>query len=585
MSLREITFSSFCLLVSVFSAASATAQTSIMDIVEEYDAFLLEHSPDARARETGVAASEWPDVTPQGALEAQRELTRLYDLLNGMDSEALSEQDSLNRAILATQISDYLTTLALDEERMRIGGHIGFQMDVTSGISRTVIRNEADVVATIARLNAVPAYLDDVRANLERGLAEGFVAYEDPLKDSTDQLRAQVDAPIEETHFFAPFLHLPDNISEDRQAELTEEARAATLTAQGAFADILTFLEEDYAPHTRELPGIGTVPGGEAYYQTVLVLHTTREDLTPQAVHEIGLSEVARIRGQMDEIIEEVGFEGSFEEFLAFLRTDPQFYAQTPEELMIRAARIAKDLDYYMPAYFGVLPRQPYGVVPVPEAIAPGFSTGLYFPADMDQGQPGEYWVNTYALDQRPLYELPALTAHEAVPGHHHQIALMQELEGVPEFRRNFFSTAFIEGWGLYSETLAGEMGLYKTPYERFGKLSYEMWRACRLVADTGMHAMGWTREEAEACFLENTALAPLNIETEVTRYISWPGQALAYKIGELTILGLRDEAREALGYDFDIRAFHDEVLGQGALPLGLLETRIRAWIDEQAAE
>ncbi len=284
----------------------------------------------------------------------------------------------------------------------------------------------------------------------------------------------------------------------------------------------------------------------------------------------------------MESIIAEVEFEGTFEEFIAFLRTDPQFYAQTPEELLEKASEMSKRLDAILPRYFGILPRLPYGVEAVPAAIAPGYTTGRYSGGDADKGIAGTYLVNTYALDQRPLYELPALSAHEAVPGHHLQIALAQELRNVPEFRKSYYATAFGEGWGLYAEKLAGEAGFYRTPYERFGQLSYEMWRACRLVADTGLHHYGWSREEAEACFNENTALAPLNIQTEVTRYIGWPGQATAYKVGELKILELRARAKEALGEAFDIRAFHDELLGAGAMPLDALDQRIQMWIETQ---
>jgi len=284
----------------------------------------------------------------------------------------------------------------------------------------------------------------------------------------------------------------------------------------------------------------------------------------------------------MEKIIAEVGFEGSFAEFLAFLRTDPQFYAKTPEELLSVAAVLSKQLDAALPRFFGKLPRLPYGVSPVPAEIAPGYTTARYSGGDAQNGRAGTYLVNTYRLDQRPLYEMPALTAHEAVPGHHLQIALAQELENVPEFRRSYYATAFGEGWGLYAERIAGEAGLFTTPYERFGALSYEMWRACRLVADTGMHWYGWTREQGEACFRENSALAELNIKTEVTRYIGWPCQALGYKIGEITLRELRAEAEAALGEDFDIRAFHDLVLEEGAMPLSLLEGRVRAWVSKQ---
>ena len=281
----------------------------------------------------------------------------------------------------------------------------------------------------------------------------------------------------------------------------------------------------------------------------------------------------------MDSVIRDTGFEGSFSEFLNFLRTDPQFYAKSREELLMHASYIAKQIDGKMPEYFGTLPRLSYGVIPVPKAIEKNYTTGRYFSGNPDRGQAGNYVVNTYNLPNRPLYNLPALTAHEGVPGHHMQIAIGQELKGLPKFRRSLYPTAFGEGWGLYAEKLAGEMGIYKTPYEKFGQLSYEMWRACRLVVDTGLHWKGWTREQAEACFLENSALAPHNIKTEVQRYISWPGQALAYKVGELKILELRSKAKTELGADFDIRRFHDAVLLNGGLPLEMLERQINRFI------
>ncbi|MEL6569269.1 MAG: DUF885 domain-containing protein, partial [Pseudomonadota bacterium] len=295
-------------------------------------------------------------------------------------------------------------------------------------------------------------------------------------------------------------------------------------------------------------------------------------------------NEVARIREEMKAIIEEVGFAGDFDGFLRFLREDSRFYARTPQDLLEKASTISKRLDASLPQFFGRLPRLPYGVSPVPASIAPGYTTGRYAQGDPETGRSGTYLVNTFRLDQRPLYELPALTAHEAVPGHHLQIALAQEMRDVPDFRRSFYATAFGEGWALYAEKLAGEAGIYTTPYERFGALSYEMWRACRLVADTGLHWYGWSREQAEACFIENTALSPLNIETEVTRYIGWPGQAVAYKVGELKILELRREAENALGADFDLRAFHDHLLGKGSMPLSTLQARMRQWVEDQKA-
>lgn len=323
-----------------------------------------------------------------------------------------------------------------------------------------------------------------------------------------------------------------------------------------------------------------SLDGGREAYAVAVAFHTAGAGYSPEEIHQLGQTEVARIRAEMDAVIEELAFEGSFEDFIAFLRTDPQFYAKTPEQLLEKASEMSKRLDALLPRYFKTLPRLPYGVEAVPAAIAPGYTTGRYSGGDADKGIAGTYLVNTYALDQRPLYELPALSAHEAVPGHHLQIALAQELADVPEFRKSYYATAFGEGWGLYAEKLAGEAGFYRTPYERFGQLSYEMWRACRLVADTGLHHYGWSRKEAAACFNENTALAPLNIQTEVTRYIGWPGQATAYKVGELKILELRARAKEVMGEGFDIRAFHDVVLGAGAMPLDALDQKVQDWID-----
>ena len=333
---------------------------------------------------------------------------------------------------------------------------------------------------------------------------------------------------------------------------------------------------------------IGTIaasdlPNGRAFYIN-RIRHFTSLDLTPEEIHKIGLAEVERIKGETLEVIREVGFKGDFKEFLAFLRTDPQFYAKTPEELLPRAAWIAKKMDGKLPALFRTLPRQPYTVEPVPDHMAPKYTSGRYVEAPAGSTQSGIYWVNTYKLDSRPLYNLEALTLHEAVPGHHLQIALGHELEQLPNFRRYYYISAFGEGWGLYSEWLGLEAGFYTDPYNNFGRLTYEMWRACRLVVDTGLHAMGWTRQQAIDYLAGNTALPLHEVETETDRYISWPAQALSYKLGELKIKELRRKAEAALGQSFDVRAFHDAVLGSGAVPLDVLEKNIDRFITEEAA-
>jgi hypothetical protein len=340
-------------------------------------------------------------------------------------------------------------------------------------------------------------------------------------------------------------------------------------------------MHERYVPNARTTLGASELPDGEAYYAALVRYYTTLDSATPDNVHERGLREVARIREEMNDVIAETGFDGSFDEFLEFLRTDPQFYARTPEELLMRAAWIAKKTDGRLPAYFGKLPRQPYSVEPVPAEIAPNYTAGRYVPAPPGGPRGGQYWVNTHALETRALYQLVALSLHEGVPGHHLQGALAYEVEDAPRFRQHFYPHAYGEGWGLYVEKLGVEMGLYDTPYDHFGRLSYEMWRACRLVIDTGIHAKGWTREQAVDYLASNTALSKHEVGTEIDRYIAWPGQALAYKIGELTLWDLRREAEAALGDAFDIREFHDVVLTSGGVPLELLRSMIRTYIDE----
>ncbi len=582
--MRNLLFSGLICCVAACASTPGWADDDLNAIIQDYEALQLEISPNAQARVNETLPSTWTDLSQERDAATLSTLESLSDRLSKINDSALSEDEALNLAILKTIIEDQITLARFDENRVPFTGDSGFGQHIVFALSNIRIQNEADAVATIERLKGIPDFLDMNVANMRRGLETGFVSYKDPLDTVMIQMKEQIVDDPEQSDLYLAFESLPASISEARQAELRAEAKEAIRAAISGFEKTVAFFETEYAPNTREKPGVMDLTDGRDYYRAVLAMHTTRPDLTPEEVHEIGQSEVERIRAEMDAIIEEVGFEGSFSEFLEFLRTDEQFYPKTAEDLMEKAARLSKDIDAEMPAFFKTLPRLSYGVEPVPAAIAPGYTTGRYVQGDPDKGEAGTYWVNTYALDQRPLYELPALTAHEAVPGHHHQIALSQELENVPQFRREYYATAFGEGWGLYSEYLGREMGLYDTPYERFGQLSMEMWRACRLVADTGMHWYGWSREEGEACFVENSALAPLNIKTEVTRYIGWPGQATAYKMGELTIKSLRKEAETALGNEFDLREFHDVVLEKGALPLEVLEMRVRDWIADQQA-
>ncbi|WP_233350447.1 DUF885 domain-containing protein [Henriciella barbarensis] len=583
MNLRSL---ATALLLSVASPALVYAQSNapeereaptIEQIVIDYEALIRSLDPSEAARAQDRAPDRWADVSPerieQTANEARALLARLQDV---------EDQSTPEWKILSHLLESHIAEAKFDTARLPFNGDWGFQAEPLYAARQVRIANEDDAEAWLSRLNAIPRYFNDHKTNMRRGIETGWTSHKDPLATTTAQIREQANVSPEESGLYAPLKNLPDTISPEAQDMIQASGRRAVAKAIEAYAEALYFMESVYAPAARADAGIANLNDGKAYYAAVIAYHTAGAGYSPEEIHQLGEREVARIRGEMETIIEELGYPGSFEDFQNFLRTDPQFYAQTPEDLLEKASRLSKRLDAILPAYFGKLPRLTYGVIPVPAEIAPGYTTGRYSSGDLEKGIEGNYLVNTYALDQRPLYELPALSAHEAVPGHHLQISLSQELEDVPRFRQQYYATAFGEGWGLYAEKLAGEAGIYETPYERFGALSMEMWRACRLVADTGLHWYGWSREEAEECFTNNSALAPLNIQTEVTRYIGWPGQATAYKIGELKILELRAAAKDALGTDFDIRDFHDVVLGAGALPLDALEARVTEWIESE---
>ncbi|MEP1142997.1 MAG: DUF885 domain-containing protein [Henriciella sp.] len=564
-----------------FTPLLAASQT-LDDLITKYESFNQAGDPEERAKAQGEEPQTWSDVTPQ-YLEARAE--KATAMLSALD--ALKDaQRTPEAAILRHLLQAHIDTHAYDTARIPFVGDWGFFAEPPFTAMRTRANTRAKAEAWIARLDDLPRYFDDQIANMQRGIDTNWTQNADPLSTSIAQIKAQIHADPTDSTLFVPFdsLDSSDLSAEDISA-LKAQGRVAVAAALEAYKALLTFMQEDYAAAARPGAGIAGLHGGQAAYAMRVSFHTAGAGYSPEEIHQLGQSEVARIRADMDDVVADVAFDGTFAEFIEFLRTDPQFYAETPEELLEKASEMSKRLDAILPRYFRTLPRLPYGVEAVPAAIAPGYTTGRYSGGDADKGIAGTYLVNTYALDQRPLYELPALSAHEAVPGHHLQIALAQELEDMPEFRRSYYATAFGEGWGLYAEKLAGEAGFYRTPYERFGQLSYEMWRACRLVADTGLHHYGWSRAEAETCFIENTALAPLNIETEVTRYIGWPGQATAYKVGELKILELRARAKAAMGEDFDIREFHDILLGAGAMPLDALERRIDDWIEEWVTE
>ena len=589
--IRLIVFSAALIALSAAAPLTAAGQTrltradgALARIIADYEALDRAADPVSAGQEGDAQAlSRLPDVSPEAEAARATALAALGARLAALDARRLSEDSALNATLLTRIIAERVEEIGYDFSRIAFENDSGF-FDLADYLARTTaIRTGLDADAWIARLEALPAYYDQNFANLRRGIATGFTQPRIVVDRVLAIARRQAETAPAQSPLLLPFAHLPATIPAAQQEQY--RARALALVRDRIapkMAEFVTLLEREYLPAARANIAWRSTPNGEATYR-FLVRRETTTNMTPDEIHALGLQEVARIRALMETTIRETGFTGSFAEFLHFLRTDPRFYARTEEELMMRAAEIAKRADDRLPGLFATLPRLPYGVRPVPAEVAEGYTTARYWPGSPAQGVAGGYMVNTSHLNQRPLYEFPALTLHEAVPGHHLQIALAQELSGLPYFRRTTQPTAFVEGWGLYAEFLGEEMGMYRDPYERFGRYSMEMWRACRLVADTGIHWLGWDIEQARRCFTENSALATHNIQTELERYISWPGQALAYKIGELRLRALRTEAQTALGERFDVRAFHDAVLLGGALPLDVLETRVRAWVAGQA--
>ncbi|MGE8216698.1 MAG: DUF885 domain-containing protein [Stenotrophomonas maltophilia] len=520
-------------------------------------------------------ATRMPDV---GAAAQQARL-KVWDevlvQLDRIDPKALSADNQINYAIYRDQVFNLAAEVRLRGYEMPFNADSSFWSSL-SFMARREMKTAQDFSNYIARLNDVPRYFDQQTENMRAGLKRGFSVPRAVLDGrevsiaTVSELKDPTQSPL-----YAPFKKLPASIPAAEQARLQAQARQAiSASVVPAFARLRTFFVDEYVPQARTTLAAEAMPDGKAYYRQQIHQYTTL-DLTPQQIHEIGLKEVARIQEEMNGIIKQVEFKGSFAQFLTFLRTDPQFYAKTPDELLHRAAWISKRVDGVIGKYM-TLPRARFTIVPVPPDIAPFWTAG--------RGGMGTYWLNTYNLPARPLYNLPALTLHESDPGHALQGALAAEQGEQPEFRRNAYISAYGEGWGLYCEKLGVEMGIYETPYEDFGRLTYEMWRAARLVIDTGVHHKGWTRAQAIAYLRDHTALSEHEVTTEVDRYISWPGQALSYKLGEIAIVRLRTQAEQELGPRFDVKGFHDAVLKQGSVPLPVLEQQIQAYIAQRKA-
>ena len=521
---------------------------------------------------------ELGDLTLNAMDRRTREAAAFLMRADRLDTMRLSAAERISRAILRRSLAEQVQGNQFGQRTMLFTTFSSWHTWFSDLPDSHPFRARADYDAYIARLAAFPRYNRGGIETTRAAVAQGFVQPCTPFVGYESTMRDAITASPDSARFMQPFGRRPAFYSEAEWIALRRHAIAMVRdSVTPAFKSLLDFFQKEYMPQCRQTAGISATPKGAEYY-AFRVHNETTTDLSPEEVHQLGLREVARIGATMDSLAKGAGF-ADRTAFIARLRTDPKYYARTPAELLAAAAVLTKRIDGEMPKYFGQLPRLPYTVRPIPDAIAPGMTTAYYAAGSLQGGWPGTYWVNTSKLDQRPLYELPSLTLHEAVPGHHHQIALAQELD-VPLFRRYGVSfAAFTEGWGLYSERLGMEMGLYDTPEKEMGRLSYEMWRACRLVVDPGIHAKGWTREQAITYMLDQTALSRGNIEAEVNRYISWPGQATAYKVGELRIRKLREAAELRLGARFNLRAFHDAVLENGPVPLDVLEANVNRWM------
>ena len=572
--MKKLAYIFVCLVISIGCSSTAEDEIMLQECIDQYEAY------DSYDRE----------IFPLGDHTEERYQAdydfygTLLEKINGITVAKLTSEDRISLKLLKFLVEDHRANFEFQTHLNPLLSDSGFHNSLVYRVRPLTSKKQS--IAYLKMLQAIPIFVDQnlilLKKGLESGVSQPLIIF-DGYESSYDK---HITETVENNFYFSPFKNLPDQFSSEEKDSLLSVARA-TIQKEviPSFQKIKTFFETEYYPQTRKAIGVSQTPNGSAFYKDRIAYYTTL-DMTAEEVHQLGLKEVAKIKNAMEAIITEVEFQGSFEDFFAFLRSDKQFYAQSGDELLIRARDIAKRLDEQLPKFFKTLPRTPYGVAAVPDAIAPKYTGGRYIPTRPNSTNPGYYWVNTYNLPSRPLYVLPALTAHEAVPGHHLQMALNSELSTeIPSFRRSLYLSAYGEGWGLYTEALAGEMGIYTTPYERFGQLTYSMWRACRLVVDTGIHAFGWSKEQAVEFMTANTALSFHEINTEVDRYISWPGQALAYKVGELKISELRQKTENALGDQFDIRKFHNIILQKGTLTLPLMEEEIAAYIKQELNE
>lgn len=578
------------------AALAQNRNTLLHELFADYDEWRLRESPESAMAQGDYSNADKISDSSLAAIERRHNERKAFlERLQKFDRASLSVDDQLNYDLFNRMLSDRIAGHAYMNHLMPIGSRSGPHQRIPQMSNRVRFQSELDFNNYCKRLEATPQLINDTIAALQQGLDKGITPPKIVLKGVPDQLRRLTETGGLDA-LATPFADVDEKLESATAAVLSRRFEAKSEPeVRRALLKLLGFFEREYLPKCRDGIAAADLPNGKDYYAHQLRVMTTT-DLTAKEIHEIGLKEVARIRKEMLEVIRRSDYFDHHPEsreldedkllaaFINYLRTDARFYYETEEELLAGYRDICKQIDAWMPRLFGHLPRLPYGVIKIPDFMAPSQTTAYYSHGDIRNAEPGYFYANTYALNQRPKYEMRALAVHEAVPGHHHQVAIAQELEGLPEFRKNYWITAFGEGWALYSERLGIEMGLYEDPYDDFGRLTYEMWRACRLVVDPGMHALGWTRQQAVDFMLANTALSEVNINAEVDRYISWPGQATAYKLGELKIRELRSKAEETLGDRFDLRAFHDKVLEAGSIPLDVLEKRVNAWIESQNA-
>jgi uncharacterized protein (DUF885 family) len=520
-------------------------------------------------------------VTAESQTRRQAFNDDVLQRLAGIDPKQLSRENQVSYKVFLYEREAEQESYQQLDHLYPLTNRTGWHLSFANAPANMTFVSEQDYEGYLESLADYPRYNDEHIALLQEALRQGHTQFCESMTGFELSISSQIVANAKESSFYAPLADLPDSLPEATREDL--QSRGKQLIEKAvipAYRKLLRFYQQDYAPECRTIEGITRLPDGEAYYAYLLRFFTTT-DMSAQEIHELGISEVARIKLEMEEIIESTGFEGSFADFLHFLRTDPRFYTDEPEDLLEKTSRIAKRMDGQLPRLFGTLPRLPYDIQEIPASIAKKTTGAYYSPAPGDGRTPGSYYVNTSMLNSRPLYVIEALSFHEAVPGHHLQMALALETE-LPDFRRQLYHSAFGEGWALYAEALGQEVGFYDNPYSDFGRLTYEMWRACRLVVDTGLHAFGWTRQQAIDYMASRTALSIHEVTAEVDRYITWPAQATSYKIGELRIRALRQQAENALGEQFDLRSFHDQVLANGSVPIAVLESLIGEWIEEQ---